>query len=75
MNPDTGAMYASRDEAVAAGENPEDLVFIEGRKEQIDKMITDLQTVDAARREKKRQSEKNRRKAVEAARRKNRRKK
>lgn len=75
MNPDTGAMYATREDAIDAGENPEDLVFVEGRQEQIDKMIADLQAVDAAKREKKRQAEKNRRKAVEAARRKNRRKK
>lgn len=72
MNPDTGARYASIDEAVALGENPDDLVTVEGRREQIDKMIADLQMVEWAKSEKRRQAEKNRRKAVEASRRKNR---
>lgn len=75
MNPDTGQMYASLDEAVKAGESPDDIVLVEGRQEKIDKMISDLQAVQAAKREKTRQAAKNRRVAVEASRRKNRRKK
>lgn len=75
MNPDTGAIYGSLDEAVKFGENPDDIVLVEGRQDQIDKMIANLQMVEAAKKEKKRQAEKNRRKAVEASRRKNRRKK
>lgn len=75
MNPTTGAVYASIDEGVAAGEKPDDLIYVEGRQEKIDKMIADLQMVEAAKREKRRQAEKNRRKVIEASRKKNRRKK
>lgn len=75
MNPDTGAMYASLDEAVKAGENPDDIVVVEGRKEKIAKIISQLQEVDKAKIEKRRQIEKNRRNAAQASRKKNRRKK
>lgn len=75
MNPDTGAMYATLDEAVASGEKPEDIVMVEGRQEKIDKMIADLQAVQKQKQEKRRQVEKNRRNAVQASRKKNRRKK
>ncbi len=75
MNPDTGARYATVDEALEAGEKREDLVLVEGRREQVDKMIAQLQEVDKAKAEKRRQTEKNRRNAVQASRKKNRRKK
>lgn len=75
MNPDTGMIYASLDEATKAGENPDDIVWIEGREEKVAKIISNLQEVDKARIEKRRQIEKNRRNAAQASRKKNRRKK
>lgn len=75
MNPDTGAVYATPDEAEAAGEKLADLVYIEGRREQIDKIIANAQQADKAKQEVKRQAAKKRRVAAEAARKKNRRKK
>jgi hypothetical protein len=75
MNPTTGAVYASIDEGVAAGEKPDDLVYIQGRDEKVRELIATVQKADKARIEARRQDEKKRRKAVEASRRKNRRKK
>lgn len=53
MNPETGEMYDNVDE---------------DRQTKIGKMIADLQMVEFAKSEKRRQAEKNRRKAVEAGR-------
>lgn len=75
MNPDTGAVYATPDEAVAAGETLDNLVYLEGRREQIDKIIAKVQNGDQARHEANRQAAKKHRVAAEAARKKNRRKK
>lgn len=75
MNPDTGAIYANRDDALEAGEDLDNLVYIEGRREQIDKIIANAQRADKAKSEEKRQAEKKRRVAAQASRKKNRRKK
>jgi hypothetical protein len=75
MNPTTGAVYASIDEGVAAGEKPDDLIYVEGRDEKIKELIALTQKADKQRLEDKRQAAKKRRVAAEAARKKNRRKK
>lgn len=75
MNPNTGAVYASIDEGVAAGEKPDDLIYVEGRQEKIDALIAGIQKLDKLRSEERRQKEKNRRNAAQASRKKNRRKK
>lgn len=75
MNPTTGAVYASIDEGVAAGEKPDDLIYVEGREDKIKELIANAQKVDKIRQEERRQVEKKRRVAAQASRKKNRRKK
>jgi hypothetical protein len=75
MNPDTGAIYATPKEAIDAGEDLDNLVYLEGRRDQIDKIIANAQQADKARAEAKRKAAKKHRVAAEAARKKNRRKK
>ncbi len=38
MNPETGELYESLEAAEAAGERKEDLVLIQGRREQVEKV-------------------------------------
>lgn len=39
MNPHTGAVYESKDAAIEAGEDPEDIVEIEGEREALMELI------------------------------------
>jgi hypothetical protein len=75
VNPTTGAVYPSIEEGIAAGEKPDDLIYVEGREEKINELIALAQKADKQRHEEKRQAAKKRRVAAEAARKKNRRKK
>ena len=68
-------VYATIDEAVAFGEDPEDLMTVEERDAKIKSIIAAQHRADKAKNEQKRQAEKKRRVAAQASRKKNRRKK
>lgn len=75
MNPATDTVYATVDEAIAFGEDPDELMTVEERDAKIKSIIAQQVRADKARNEAKRQAEKKRRVAAQASRKKNRRKK